>query len=37
MAALLERANGASLEDVFLNLTGTTPVDAYPGHPKELS
>lgn len=37
MTALLERANGASLEDVFLNLTGTTPVDAYPGHPKELS
>lgn len=37
MTALLERANGGSLEDVYLNLTSTTPVDSSPGHPKELS
>jgi hypothetical protein len=37
MTALLERANGGSLEDVYLNLTSTTPVDSSPGHLKELS
>lgn len=37
MTALLERANGGSLEDVYLNLTSPTPVDSSPGHPKELS
>jgi ABC-2 type transport system ATP-binding protein len=37
MTALLARANGGSLEDVYLNLTGTTPVDSSPGHLKELS
>ena len=36
MAALLERADGGSLEDVFLTLTSTTPV-AFPGNLKELS
>jgi ABC-2 type transport system ATP-binding protein len=37
MTALLERANGGSLEDVYLNLTSTTPVDSSPGHLRELS
>ncbi|HSJ60622.1 MAG TPA: ATP-binding cassette domain-containing protein [Jiangellaceae bacterium] len=37
MTALLGRANGGSLEDVYLNLTSTTPVDSSPGHLKELS
>lgn len=36
MAALFERTDGGSLEDVFLNLTSTTPA-AFPGNPKELS
>ena len=37
MTALLERANGGSLEDVYLNLTSTTSVDSSTGHPKGLS
>jgi ABC-2 type transport system ATP-binding protein len=37
MTALLERASGGSLEEVFFNLTSTTPVDSSPGHLKELS
>ena len=37
MAALLERADGGSLEDVFLQLTGTAPVVSSPGNIKDLS